>query len=87
MISSARFTQGECLLQDGDAIVIYSDGVTEARNNQEEMYEEERLSELLQNVSGLEASTIMDRILKSVDGFASGVEQADDISVIVIKRD
>jgi sigma-B regulation protein RsbU (phosphoserine phosphatase) len=87
MLASARFTQGECHLQKGDAIVIYSDGVTEAKNNQDEMYEEERLSELLQNISGLEANSIMDKILKSVDGFALGAEQADDISVIIVKRE
>ncbi len=86
MIAGARFTQGGCLLQNGDTIVIYSDGVTEAKNNQEEMYEEERLSELLNNASGLEATAIMDKILKSVDRFALGAEQADDISVIVVRR-
>jgi phosphoserine phosphatase RsbU/P len=86
MLASARFSQGECQLQSGDAIVVYSDGVTEAKNNREEMYEEERLSELLNNASGLEATAIMDKILESVDQFASGAEQADDISVIAVKR-
>jgi sigma-B regulation protein RsbU (phosphoserine phosphatase) len=86
MLAGAHFSQGECLLQNGDTVVIYSDGVTEAKNNQEEMYDEERLSELLNDVSELDATAMMNKILKSVDGFASGAEQADDISVIVVKR-
>jgi sigma-B regulation protein RsbU (phosphoserine phosphatase) len=86
MIAGARFTQGNCLLEKGDNLVLYSDGITEAKKITEEMYEEERLSKLLATVNELDASTIMDRILKSVAEFASDAEQSDDISVIVVRR-
>ena len=80
------FTQGNCELSGGNILVLFSDGVTEAINNQEEMFEEERLLQLLSEASDWKASSIMELILKSVDNFASGCEQADDISVVVVRR-
>jgi sigma-B regulation protein RsbU (phosphoserine phosphatase) len=86
MMNTIQFTQGSSTLKAGDSLIVYSDGITEAMNEKEEMYEEERLSQLLSNATGLEASTIMEKILNSVETFASGAEQADDISVIVVSR-
>jgi len=67
-------------------LVLFSDGVTEATNNREEMFEEDRLSQVLSNVSELEATAILELILKSVDSFTAGCEQSDDISVVVVSR-
>jgi sigma-B regulation protein RsbU (phosphoserine phosphatase) len=80
------YTHGECQLNTGDILILFSDGVTEAMNNQEEMFEEERLLKVLNDTTILEASAIMDMILKSVDSFTAGCEQADDISVVVVRR-
>ena len=80
------YEQGNCKLSRGDVLVIFSDGVTEATNNQEEMFEEKRLLQLLSDTSGLEASAILESILKSVDSFTTQSEQADDISVVVVRR-
>ncbi|MGB8657609.1 MAG: SpoIIE family protein phosphatase [Candidatus Zixiibacteriota bacterium] len=80
------YEQGSCQLNQEDVLVIFSDGVTEARNDREEMFEEKRLLQQLSETSGLEASAILDRMLKSVDGFTAGTEQADDISLVVVRR-
>jgi serine phosphatase RsbU (regulator of sigma subunit) len=52
----------------------------------EEMFEEERLLQVLSDTAISEASAILDMIFKSVDSFATGCEQADDISAVVIHR-
>jgi len=86
MLAGAKFTQGVCQLKGGDTLAVYSDGVTEAANKSGEMYEEGRLVQLLSASVGKGAEIIMDGILKSVESFASGAEQADDLSVIVVRR-
>ncbi|MDI6765832.1 MAG: PP2C family protein-serine/threonine phosphatase [Bacteroidota bacterium] len=86
MMSTVQFTQGSSTLNAGDSLIVYSDGVTEAMNSKEEMYEEERLTQLLTTTLGLDTSHMMNAILKSVDEFTGIHEQADDISVIVVKR-
>jgi|GEM_PF-1291408 len=85
ILDGVPYKEGVCRLNKGDFLVLFSDGVTEATNQNDEMFEEERLLETLNTVSGLEASEVLKSVLKSVDGFAAGCEQADDISVIVVR--
>lgn len=86
ILDNNAYEQGNCKLDKGDVLVIFSDGVTEATNNQEEMFEEKRLLQLLSDTSGPDASALLESILKSVDGFTAQAEQADDISVVVVRR-
>ena len=86
MMNTIQFTQGTSTLKAGDSLIVYSDGITEAMNEKEEMYEEERLIQLLSTTRGLDPSHIMEAILKSVSEFIGQVEQSDDISLIVVKR-
>jgi len=86
ILDGVPYTKGEHYLKDGDILVLFSDGVTEATNRQEEMFEEEKLLQVLSEKSLPGASAILDMIFKSVDSFATGCEQADDISAVVIHR-
>lgn len=70
----------------GDSLIVYSDGVTEAMNNREELYEEERLMEIVRTQSRANATSIMNAMLQSVIEFGGGHEQTDDISIIVSQR-
>lgn len=65
---------------------MFSDGVTEAMNTNEEMFEEERLLQVLGEAPDKEASAVMNWIIKKVDDFTTGCEQADDISVVVVSH-
>jgi len=86
ILDGVPYTKGEHYFRNGDILVLFSDGVTEATNQQEEMFEEERLLQVLSAKAISEASAILDMIFKSVDSFATGCEQADDISAVVIHR-
>lgn len=66
----------------GDILAIYTDGVTEAANRNEEEFGEERLISLLRHSQGLRSSELLHQILKSVQEFAPG-EQADDLTTII----
>ncbi len=85
ILDGVPYKEGVCRLNKGDFLVLFSDGVTEATNQQEEMFEEERLLQVVSDTAISEASAILDMILKSVDDFSAGCEQADDISIIVVR--
>jgi serine phosphatase RsbU (regulator of sigma subunit) len=87
ILPSDTFELGEYSLADGDSLVLVSDGVTEATNPGDEMFEMERLLATVRN-SGCDvtAKETMTGIIRAVDAFAEGCEQADDISVLVLRK-
>ena len=86
ILPETPYREGQVHLDPGSLLVLYSDGVTEAVNENGDMFEEERLLEVLSRVRGEPASLILSSVLESVDGFVGNNEQADDISLIVMKR-
>ena len=72
-------------LKSGDAIVFYTDGVTEANNVSGEMFGEQRLVDAIRVNGGLSAKELMEKIKSEVIVFSNGVPQADDITMIVLK--
>ncbi|MBS1789592.1 MAG: SpoIIE family protein phosphatase [Acidobacteria bacterium] len=72
-------------LNAGDVVVIYTDGVTEAVNADNEMFSDERLEALVKASVQLSAEQIKQRILDEVLSFTRGLPQGDDITLIVLK--
>jgi len=74
------------LLSPGDSLVIYSDGVTEAANEQNQPLGEQGLVECLAALCGAGAQATCDRIYDQVMAFTGPVPQQDDITLICIQR-
>lgn len=72
----------EVSLNPGDTLAIYTDGITEAANGDQEEFGEERLISVLRMNEGLAASALLQKVLKSVQEFSPG-EQGDDLTLIV----
>ncbi|MBU1099901.1 MAG: PP2C family protein-serine/threonine phosphatase [Bacteroidetes bacterium] len=72
-------------LKQGDILIIFTDGVTEAMNIAEEEYTDERLEELAFTFEGLTAQQILDKINADVKSYTKGAEQSDDITLMIIK--
>jgi serine phosphatase RsbU (regulator of sigma subunit) len=72
-------------LSPGDVVVIYTDGVTEAVDADNQMLGPERLERLVTENGALTAEAIMRRILDEVLSFTAGLPQGDDITLIVLK--
>ena len=70
----------------GDAVVLYTDGVTEAINPDEQPFGEDRLNEILQANVGASAETIVSAISQAVVEFAGSEPQADDFTILAIAR-
>ena len=72
-------------LNSGDIVVMYTDGVTEAVNADNQMFSDERLETLVKQSASLSAEQIKQRILDEVISFTRGLPQGDDITLIVLK--
>jgi serine phosphatase RsbU (regulator of sigma subunit) len=75
---------GECQLATGDLLALYTDGVTEAFNETEEEFGEERLIETLRQNAELPAQQVLTSIVERIQRFSS-TEQHDDITLIIAK--
>jgi phosphoserine phosphatase RsbU/P len=83
----ASYEQGVCHLGRGDAVLLFSDGVTEAvRPNADEEFGEERLAQVLAGLRNQSAQSIITTINQMVDEFTGGAPPADDITLVVAKR-
>jgi phosphoserine phosphatase RsbU/P len=80
-----EFERTELSLHAGDALVFYTDGVSEAFNEQEECYGNERLLADAGAFAGQAASSITAGLLQRVRAFAGGAPQSDDIAILVLR--
>ena len=81
-----NFTEQRIELQQGETLLVYSDGVPDAKNTQGEFFGTARMFDILQRSSGQGAAGIADALLASVNTFIGEAKVYDDLSLIVMKR-
>jgi sigma-B regulation protein RsbU (phosphoserine phosphatase) len=69
----------------GDFLVIYTDGVSEASNNSNELFEEARLRRIMEDFKGTTVEQLGDTIREGMRAFTEGAPQSDDITILVIQ--
>jgi serine phosphatase RsbU (regulator of sigma subunit) len=85
VLKDVLYKSARTSLSPGDLLVFYTDGVTEARNKQEEEFGESRLIDTLSRCSDNPAESILENILDSVTDFTSGELESDDLTLVVLK--
>jgi len=86
LLPGLPFVVQQTTLAPGESLVAWTDGVTEAQAlGTAELFGEERTLEVVQGSSGT-AAELLDRLLSAVDAYAAGAEQADDITLLAVKR-
>ena len=80
----SEYKQTEVNLNPGDVVAIFSDGVTEARNLREELYESRANRRLLRKLAETQggAEAVGNAILEDIREFSAGHEQVDDITLV-----
>ncbi len=86
IFKTAEFDLQTVQLNVGDILVLYTDGITEAINNDEDEFGEERLEKLVAENADLPAQKLADRILEAVNEFTEGQNLIDDATLLVIKH-
>lgn len=84
LIPDQKYRETSMILEPGDQMVLYTDGIVETHNPRGEMFGTRRLDQLLENCS-VQAQFLLDSVLKSVDDFAEGRPADDDRTMIVAR--
>jgi len=87
MIGEFEYDTDAVEIQPGDLVVIYSDGITEAFNEADDDYGEDRLLKLLKANANLNVGQLMDIIIGDVRKFMGSAPQSDDMSLLIVKRE
>lgn len=85
LLEGQEFEEETLGLSKGDVIVLYTDGVVEARNKQREEFSEKRLMEVIKEFRNLGADGLTRKILLALDNFVGKISQHDDITILVME--
>lgn len=80
-----RFVDEHLKLNPNETIFMYTDGVTEAKNSNHELFGEKRLLELIKGSDSPEIHDLIDMTTKGVAQFVNGNEQSDDITILALR--
>lgn len=85
VFSDAKYVQGATTLAPGDALLIFSDGITEAPGPGGEEFGEARLEAVLRGPNLSSADATCHAVLEAVTGYQAGVPQEDDMTVVAVR--
>jgi len=84
-LADSVYEEGTVQLAPGSLLLLYTDGITEAANDNDEMFEEERLLELLKGSQKISVQELSSKIVDSVVSFQGSRPQSDDLTLVLIK--
>jgi sigma-B regulation protein RsbU (phosphoserine phosphatase) len=85
VMEDAAYESGESILQPGDWLAIFTDGVIEAENTQQQEYGEARLMGMLHSGVMMTPDMLLESILTDLDRFAGNAPQHDDVTCVLIR--
>ncbi|MFQ6537714.1 MULTISPECIES: SpoIIE family protein phosphatase [Aphanothece] len=86
VFKDASFVMASRHLGRGETFFIYTDGITEAMNEDHAQYGEDRLKETIQSSKSQSAKELVNDVLANVRGYVGAAEQSDDITVLALRR-
>ncbi len=86
MFDFASYQSRTFRLDKGDILVVYSDGLTDAQNQQEEMFGKERLLKIIRQEAPSGSHALEQKFLEAIEEFTQGMPQTDDITFVVVEK-
>jgi len=80
-----HYKTGRLVLEPGDMIFLYTDGVNEAVNAAREEFGVERMTACLRGSSGTKPVEVIRDMLREVEKFSGGIDQSDDITMLALQ--
>jgi sigma-B regulation protein RsbU (phosphoserine phosphatase) len=87
IMADVDFSEHTISLNKDELFFIYSDGLTESRNEKGEFFGDDRLKKLLPDLLGLNAEEAGQKVLQAISRFSGDARQNDDLSLIILRRD
>jgi hypothetical protein len=85
VLEDATYASGERVLEPGDWLAIFTDGVIEAENTQQEEYGEARLMMMLHSGAMMSPATLLNSIMADLDRFVGNAPQHDDVTCVLMR--
>ena len=85
LFDGAEFEEETLTLKPGDMLVVFTDGVSEARSKAGEEFGDDRLLAAIQANPGVSAETMLAAVFASVDAFTADAAQSDDITALIVR--
>jgi phosphoserine phosphatase RsbU/P len=85
LLETFPYQQGSVGLLEGDLLIAYTDGISEAMNPADEEWGEGRLMEAIKSSASLSAEEILQHIFAAADAFVAGAKQHDDMTLVVLR--
>jgi len=85
MMPNVKYDEESVQLVAGDCLLMYTDGVSEARNSAGEEFEEQRIEKCIVETLDKPAERILEHLIETVRVFSAGRPQADDITALTLK--
>lgn len=84
LVEQSSYASGRIVLEPGEALLLYTDGITEAMDPSETLYSDQRLERFLTSNRGSAPRQIIGDLVSDVRHFASGAPQSDDITALAL---
>jgi len=85
LFEKTKYKSNSVYLQRNDKIVLFTDGITEAMNKNNNLFTDERFEQTLADLSSeLSVKEVVDNLLKEIDDFTVGAQQSDDITLLTL---
>jgi phosphoserine phosphatase RsbU/P len=84
LMENFPYEQGTVTMPPGSILVAFTDGISEAMNNNDEEWGEDKLMETVQSSTNPDPSQLIARIMQSADAFVNGAKQHDDMTLVVL---
>jgi len=85
VMDDAEYVSSDSTFQKGDILFLYTDGVTEAMDGDNNIYSDERLDELLKNRTVADTQGIINYVFEDVKKFSGNTPQSDDITMLALR--
>ena len=86
VFDDAKFGERELVLEKGETLLVYTDGVSEAMNLAKDLFGEDRLERAVEGGAVLSAEKLTERVVEKVEEFVGEAERSDDITLLAIQR-
>jgi len=86
ILPDLKYETSEIEIATGDVLLLYSDGITECMNGDDDMFGDDRLKEVLKQAAAGDAHSIRGAIFSEVDTFRQDEPYSDDMTLIILKR-
>lgn len=87
LFEAATFEQEQVMLEKGDVLLVFSDGVTEAMNEKNDEFGDDHLVSLVRNRHGQDPKRVLEELAREVKKFTGDALQSDDVTMMVVRFD